>query len=123
MDGSTAGAAGPHNAPPAPRSTPVSIITGFLGAGKTSLLNKLVKQMGYDKRIAVIENEFGEVNLDAKLGAIHNVLLLVSIFTMVLDVKSTRGTGMLQIVPMLLRGFPKCVVSTLRRSWMSALHK
>lgn len=47
---------------------PVTLVTGFLGAGKTSLLNKVV-QMCDEKKIAVIENEFGVVNLDAKLGA------------------------------------------------------
>lgn len=51
------------------RRTPVTIITGYLGAGKTSLLNKVMKQLACSKRIAVIENEFGEVNLDGKLGA------------------------------------------------------
>lgn len=52
--------------------TPVTIVTGYLGAGKTSLLNKLVRQMYDSKRIAVIENEYGEVNLDGDLGAVHN---------------------------------------------------
>lgn len=64
--------AGPSAAPAAPvlpRSTPVTIVTGFLGAGKTTLLNKIVKQFVQDKTIAVIENEFGEVNLDSKMGA------------------------------------------------------
>jgi Ni2+-binding GTPase involved in maturation of urease and hydrogenase len=50
------------------RSIPVTIVTGFLGAGKTSLLNKVLKRFGDDKQIAVIENEFGEVHLDAQLG-------------------------------------------------------
>jgi G3E family GTPase len=38
--------------------TPVTIITGFLGAGKTSPPTTTVT--GYAKRVAVIENEFGE---------------------------------------------------------------
>jgi G3E family GTPase len=42
---------------------PVAVLTGYLGAGKTTLLNRiLVEQHG--KRIAVIENEFGEVGID-----------------------------------------------------------
>jgi G3E family GTPase len=50
--------------------TPVTIITGFLGAGKTSLLNHLLSQATH-KRVAVIENEFGEVNIDGALGALR----------------------------------------------------
>ncbi|KAF0718767.1 Aste57867_1500 [Aphanomyces stellatus] len=47
-------------------SIPVTILTGFLGAGKTSLLNKLLLQQRQLK-IAVIENEFGEVAIDNDL--------------------------------------------------------
>ncbi|MDR3097244.1 MAG: GTP-binding protein [Paraburkholderia sp.] len=45
---------------------PVTILTGFLGSGKTTLLNYiLTERHGY--RIAVIENEFGEVDVDSEL--------------------------------------------------------
>lgn len=47
---------------------PVTIITGFLGSGKTTLLNYLLKA-DHGKRIAVIENEFGEVDIDGSLVA------------------------------------------------------
>lgn len=45
---------------------PVTVITGFLGAGKTSLLQKILKEP-HGKRIAVIENEYGALGLDHKL--------------------------------------------------------
>eukprot|EP01084_Bolivina_argentea_P035492 65833_1 len=45
------------------RKLPVTIITGHLGAGKTTVLNHLLHQQ-QEKRIAVIENEFGEISLD-----------------------------------------------------------
>jgi G3E family GTPase len=45
---------------------PVTIITGFLGAGKTTLLNYLIKEHP-EKKFAVIENEFGETNIDSEL--------------------------------------------------------
>ena len=45
---------------------PVTILTGFLGAGKTTLLNRLLKE-DHGQRIAVIENEFGEVGVDSDI--------------------------------------------------------
>lgn len=45
---------------------PTTIITGFLGAGKTTLLNHILSEH-HGKRIAVIENEFGEVGIDDSL--------------------------------------------------------
>ncbi len=42
---------------------PVTILTGFLGSGKTTLLNRILKE-DHGQRIAVIENEFGEVGVD-----------------------------------------------------------
>eukprot|EP00250_Pteridium_aquilinum_P006899 c16727_g1_i1 orf=362-1783(-) len=47
---------------------PVTVITGFLGAGKTTLLNYILKA-NHGKRLAVIENEFGEVDIDGSLVA------------------------------------------------------
>ena len=44
----------------------VCLITGYLGAGKTTLLNKVLAEPG-DHRIAVIVNDIGEINIDAKL--------------------------------------------------------
>ncbi|TAH25182.1 MAG: GTP-binding protein [Cytophagales bacterium] len=46
--------------------TPVTILTGFLGAGKTTLLNELIRQYP-EKKFAIIENEFGEINIDSHL--------------------------------------------------------
>jgi cobalamin biosynthesis protein CobW len=46
--------------------TPATIVTGFLGSGKTTLLSNVLKQAN-GKRIAVIVNEFGELDIDAKL--------------------------------------------------------
>ena len=45
---------------------PVTILTGFLGSGKTTLLNRILSEE-HGKRIAVIENEFGEVGIDQGL--------------------------------------------------------
>ena len=45
---------------------PVTVLTGFLGSGKTTLLNHILTAT-HGKKLAVIENEFGEVGIDDKL--------------------------------------------------------
>lgn len=42
---------------------PVTVLTGFLGSGKTTLLNR-IRSENHGLRIAVIENEFGEIGID-----------------------------------------------------------
>jgi len=56
---------------------PVSIVTGFLGSGKTTLINYLVNQDGMEST-ALIINEFGEIGLDHVLveSSFENTLLL-----------------------------------------------
>ena len=55
---------GTITAPAAP--IPVTILTGFLGSGKTTLLNRILTER-HGEKIAVIENEFGEVGIDNEL--------------------------------------------------------
>ncbi|WP_066384181.1 CobW family GTP-binding protein [Anabaena sp. CA = ATCC 33047] len=48
------------------RGLPVTIITGFLGSGKTTLLNQILKNK-QDLKVAVLVNEFGDINIDSQL--------------------------------------------------------
>lgn len=44
--------------------TKIDIISGFLGAGKTTLIKKLLKEAFADEKVVLIENEFGEIGID-----------------------------------------------------------
>ncbi|MEM6768143.1 MAG: GTP-binding protein, partial [Bacteroidota bacterium] len=56
---------------------PVTILTGFLGAGKTTFLNHILEQ-NTDTRYAIIENEFGEQGIDSEL-VIHQEETIVEL--------------------------------------------
>ena len=45
---------------------PVTVVTGFLGSGKTTLINRILAEQ-HGRKIAVIVNEFGEVSIDGQL--------------------------------------------------------
>lgn len=44
--------------------TKVDIISGFLGAGKTTLIQKLIKEVFAGQKVVLVENEFGEIGID-----------------------------------------------------------
>lgn len=51
---------------------PTTVVTGFLGSGKTTLINRILREQ-HGRRLAVIVNEFGEVSIDGQL-VIHDEL-------------------------------------------------
>ncbi|QMU60597.1 MAG: GTP-binding protein [Gammaproteobacteria bacterium] len=50
----------------ADKRIPVTVVTGFLGSGKTTLINRILSEQ-HGRKIAVIVNEFGEVSIDGQL--------------------------------------------------------
>lgn len=82
---------------------PVTILTGFLGAGKTTLLNKIIRTFQH-KRIAVIENEFGEIGIDSDLviGAKDDVFELANGC-----ICCTLNNDMLEVLEKILSHTPK----------------
>ncbi len=48
------------------QKTPVTVITGFLGSGKTTLIKKIIEK-NIDKKIAIIVNEFGDIGVDGEI--------------------------------------------------------
>jgi G3E family GTPase len=51
----------------------LEIISGFLGAGKTTLINKLLREAWRGEKTAVLENEFGEIGVDGDLLKGHDL--------------------------------------------------
>jgi len=51
----------------------IDIFSGFLGAGKTMLIKKLLNEKSYGKNTVIIENEFGEIGIDADILKESNI--------------------------------------------------
>jgi|GEM_PF-518600 G3E family GTPase len=55
------------------RIVPVTVLTGFLGAGKTTLIISLMKQLPPEYRVAWLKNEFGSTAVDSELASDNNI--------------------------------------------------
>lgn len=53
--------------------TKIDIFSGFLGAGKTMLIKKLISENLYNENIVIIENEFGEIGIDGSILRRSNI--------------------------------------------------
>ena len=54
----------------------IDIVSGFLGAGKTTLINRLISQAYMGEKLVLIENEFGEIGIDG--GFLQNSGIQIS---------------------------------------------
>lgn len=94
--------ASPSKDTPERPKIPITVLTGFLGAGKTTLLNYILQEQT-DMKIAVIENEFGEVSIDdilLKQGKLNTVETIVTLDNgcMCCNVRGDLRNGLLQIL-------------------------
>lgn len=48
-------------------AVPITVFAGFLGAGKTTIILEILSQIGKECKIAIIKNEFGDIQVDSKL--------------------------------------------------------
>ncbi len=53
--------------------TPITIITGFLGSGKTTLILNLIPQLPATYRLALLKNEFGDVAIDSQIASSQSI--------------------------------------------------
>jgi len=54
---------------------PITIITGFLGSGKTTLINFLLEEVGGKEKLAIIKNEIGDIAVDSKTIVGKNIVM------------------------------------------------
>lgn len=54
----------------------VYLITGFLGSGKTTFLNRIVKAFPRDRKLMILMNEFGEIGIDGRLVEDQDMAML-----------------------------------------------
>jgi G3E family GTPase len=52
---------------------PVSVFTGFLGSGKTTIILNLIKQLPVDYNVVWLKNEYGDINADSELARENNI--------------------------------------------------
>ena len=99
-----------------PKIIPITIITGFLGSGKTTILSYLLKKENMDD-VAIIINEFGEVGLDHNLieSTNENIVELQNgciCCTIQTDLKSTLLNLLKRMERNEIRKFNRVIIET-----------
>ncbi|KAI9451058.1 cobW-domain-containing protein [Lactarius psammicola] len=70
---------------------PVTVFTGFLGAGKTSIILSLLPQLPNDYRVVLLKNEFGEVEVDSQLAKQSNLTAVSEILERMHVLRASRS--------------------------------
>src|SRR5690242_204186 len=52
---------------------PTTVVTGYLGAGKTTIILNLIKQLQEDYQVVWLKNEYGNLSIDSELAKEHNI--------------------------------------------------
>lgn len=91
---------------------PITIITGFLGSGKTTLINKIIEKEN-DKKFAIIENEYSDLPIDGELisGISKNQVFELSNGCICCTLDSELQETLLQLIKMKL-GFDHLLIET-----------
>lgn len=91
---------------------PITIITGFLGSGKTTLINKIIEKESA-KKFAVIENEFSDLPIDGELisGIAKNLVFELANGCICCTLDSELQETLLQLIEMDL-GFDHLLIET-----------
>ena len=75
------------------------IITGFLGVGKSSMLTNTIKNHFYDKKIALVVNEFGEIGVDQNiLKNVHSDVIEISEGCICCQMAEEFESGVIEII-------------------------
>jgi G3E family GTPase len=75
------------------------IITGFLGAGKSSMLTNTIKNHFSDKKVAIIVNEFGEIGVDLDiLKNVHSDVIQISDGCICCQMAEEFDNGVIEII-------------------------
>ena len=88
----------------------VDLITGFLGAGKTTFLRRYAAYLaGQGERVCILENDFGAVNVDAML--VQDLLELgceIETISGGCDCDTHQRRMRTKLISMAMRGLPEC---------------
>ena len=61
-----------------PPDIPITVFTGFLGAGKTSIILSLLPKLPKDYRVVLLKNEFGDIEGEAPTSTTNRIIPIIA---------------------------------------------